>query len=572
MQRKAFQLLVLLLLLVASLPFVPWQWYPRDIRVWYADTFGATAYKAPPPTAERPVPEQVEEACPPDIKGWRQGWTIAGIDISPAPECLPDNPWAVAASVLGTNNVRHMALMESRLAPDAVVKGRDLDGDGDPDEIHIRLEVFELNGASPDLDIPVVQFPLAPGITPGLWVFAPKGMGMSTENFESVVAHPGLRLPSPVIRVEQGDSVKVTLENTHYMPHSIHFHGVDHPFHNHLPDGKEGGDRGGNDGVPVTSEPPVMPGTSRTYEFKPRQPGTMFYHCHVQVQAHVLMGLQGMFVVEENRPNNWVQTFNIGGGYVRHSSAAVREKYDREYDLHYQDIDRELGEGVQISNDPRVIERLLHRDYDITQAKYDYYALNGRSFPYTVRDSLIVIKPDELLKLRVLNGGSEGVSLHTHGHKVTISHHDGVEYPEPVRVTRDVVWLSAAQRLDLELSGKDDGLHSYGEGVWLFHDHQEKGVTTAGIGPGGNLGVIAYERYLEDNGWPMTFGVDWSNYFTEDYYQRRVPVWSAYDDSDRFGDVMPGAWLSWKLLVLSLLWGAAAAVLFALLKPGATRA
>ena len=571
MQRKAFQLLVLLLLLVASLPFVPWQWYPRDIRVWYADTFGATAYKAPPPTAERPVPEQVEEACPPDIKGWRQGWTIAGIDISPAPECLPDNPWAVAASVLGTNNVRHMALMESRLAPDAVVKGRDLDGDGDPDEIHIRLEVFELNGASPDLDIPVVQFPLAPGITPGLWVFAPKGMGMSTENFESVVAHPGLRLPSPVIRVEQGDSVKVTLENTHYMPHSIHFHGVDHPFHNHLPDGKEGGDRGGNDGVPVTSEPPVMPGTSRTYEFKPRQPGTMFYHCHVQVQAHVLMGLQGMFVVEENRPNNWVQTFNIGGGYVRHSSAAVREKYDREYDLHYQDIDRELGEGVQISNDPRVIERLLHRDYDITQAKYDYYALNGRSFPYTVRDSLIVIKPDELLKLRVLNGGSEGVSLHTHGHKVTISHHDGVEYPEPVRVTRDVVWLSAAQRLDLELSGKDDGLHSYGEGVWLFHDHQEKGVTTAGIGPGGNLGVIAYERYLEDNGWPMTFGVDWSNYFTEDYYQRRVPVWSAYDDSDRFGDVMPGAWLSWKLLVLSLLWGAAAAVLFALLKPGATR-
>ena len=572
MRRKPFQLLVLLLLLVASLPFVPWQWYPRDIRVWYADTFGATAYKSPLPTAERSAPKQVEEACPPDIKGWRQGWTIAGVDISPAPECMPDNPWAVAASVLGTNNVRHLALMESRLAPDAVVKGRDLDGDGDPDEIHIRLEVFELNGGSPDLDIPVVQFPLAPGITPGLWVFAPKGMGMSTENFESVVAHPGLRLPSPVIRVEQGDSVKVTLENTHYMPHSIHFHGVDHPFHNHLLDSDKLNELNGNDGVPVTSEPPVMPASSRTYDFKPRQPGTMFYHCHVQVQAHVLMGLQGMFVIEENRPNNWVQTFNIGGGYVRHSSVAVREKYDREYDLHYQDVDRELGRGVQVSNDPRVIERLLHRDYDITQANYDYYALNGRSFPYTVRDSLIVIKPDELLKLRVLNGGSEGVSLHTHGHKVTISHHDGVEYPEPVRITRDVVWLSAAQRLDLELSGKDDGLHSYGEGVWIFHDHQEKGVTTAGIGPGGNIGVIAYERYLEDNGWPMTFGVDWSNYFTEDYYQRRVPVWSAYDESDRFGDVMPGAWLSWKLLVLSLLWGAATALLIALLSPGAARA
>lgn len=563
MQRQLVQPIVFIVLLAISLPLVPWQWFPRDLRVWYSDTFGASGYKKPLPTAERSDPEQVEEACPPDIKGWRQGWTIAGIDISPTPVCQPDNPWSVAASVLGTNNVRHMALMESRLSPDAVVKGRDLDGDGDPDEIHIRLEVFELNGGSPDLNIPVVQFPLAPGITPGLWVFAPKGMGMSTENFESVAAHPGLRLPSPVIRVEQGDRVQVTLENTHYMPHSIHFHGVDHPF---LDANGEG-----NDGVPVTSESPVMPTKSHTYDFQPRQPGTMFYHCHVQVQAHVLMGLQGMFVIEENRPNNRVQTFNIGGGYVRYSSRAVREKYAREYDLHYQDVDRELGEAVQSSNDPRVIERQLHRDYDITQADFDYYALNGRSFPYTVRDSLIAIKPDELVKLRVLNGGSEGVALHTHGHKVTISHHDGVEYPEPVRVTRDVVWLAAAQRLDLELSAVNDGLHSYGEGVWILHDHQEKGVTTAGIGPGGNVGVIAYERYLQDNGWPMTFGVDWSNYFTEDYYQRRVPVWSAYDETDRFGDVKPGAWLSWKLLALSLVWGAAAAVFIGLLRPGGSR-
>ena len=137
---------------------------------------------------------------------------------------------AVAAFVKGTNNVGHMTLMDAKLSPDAVVKGRDLDGDGDPDEIHIRLEVFELNGGSPDLNEPVVQYSIAPGIKPGLWVFAPKSLGMSTENFESLVAQPGLRLPSPAIRVEQGDHVKVTLENTHYMPHTIHFHGVDHPF------------------------------------------------------------------------------------------------------------------------------------------------------------------------------------------------------------------------------------------------------------------------------------------------------------------------------------------------------
>ncbi|MBV1932525.1 MAG: multicopper oxidase domain-containing protein [Porticoccaceae bacterium] len=511
--KPLYRALLLLTLIAVVFVLVPWQWYPRDWRVWYADTFGASGYQTPLSTRPAVPSEDAEEACPPDIKGWRKAQSIAGVEIGQSPNCLADNPHAVAAFVKGTNNVGHMTLMDAKLSPDAVVKGRDLDGDGDPDEIHIRLEVFELNGGSPDLNEPVVQYSIAPGIKPGLWVFAPKSLGMSTENFESLVAQPGLRLPSPAIRVEQGDHVKVTLENTHYMPHTIHFHGVDHPFLT--------ADGGGNDGVPMTSEKPVMPGKQRTYEMQPRQPGTMFYHCHVEVQAHLMMGLNGLFVIEENRPNNWVQTMNIGDGLVRHSSVAVKEKYDREYDLHYQDIDEELGATIQGDNDPRVITQKIHREYDIGKADPDYHTLNGRSFPYTARDSLIVTAPDELVKLRVVNGGSAGVAIHTHGHKVTISHHDGVEYPEPVRVTRDVVWIASAQRVDLELSTKDDGLHSYGEGVWLLHDHEEKGVVTNGFGPGGNVSAIVYERYLQDNGWPMTFGLDWTNYLTPGFYDRR---------------------------------------------------
>ena len=522
--KHLYRALLLIVLVVVGIALVPWQWYPREWRVWYDDTFGASDYQKPAATTPAVASEDMEEACPPDIKGWRKAQSIAGVDVASSPNCLADNPYAVAAFVKGTNNVGHMTLMNAKLSPDAVVKGRDLDGDGDPDEIHIRLEVFELNGGSPDLNEPVVQYSIAPGIKPGVWVFAPKSLGMSTENFESLVAQPGLRLPSPAIRVEQGDRVKVTLENTHYMPHTIHFHGVDHPFL--TADGK------GNDGVPVISEKPVMPGKQRTYEMQPRQPGTMFYHCHVEVQAHILMGLNGMFIIEENRPNNWVQTFNIGDGYVRHSSVAVSEDYDREYDLHYQDFDKELGETIQGDNDPRVITQKIHREYDISQADFEYYTLNGRSFPYTARDSLIVTAPDERVKMRIVNGGSEGVAIHTHGHKVTITHHDGVEYPEPVRVTRDVVWIASAQRLDLELSTKNDGLHSYGEGVWLLHDHQERGVTTNGFGPGGNISAIVYERYLQDNGWPMTFGMKWDNFLTPGFYDRR--------DSKGASELLPG--------------------------------
>ena len=47
-----------------------------------------------------------------------------------------------------------------------------------------------------------------------------------------------------------------------------------------------------------------------------------------------------------------------------------------------------------------------------------------------------------------------------------------------------------------------------------MHDHQEKGVTTSGFGPGGNVSAIVYERYLQDDGWPMTFGMDWKNFLT----------------------------------------------------------
>ena len=510
---RLYRVLFLVVLVVVFAALLPWQWYPRDWRVWYSDTFGASGFLEQPVTVPAVAGENTEEACPPDIRGWRKPQSIAGVDITASPNCLADNPHAVAAFVKGTNNVGHMTLMDARLSQDAVVKGRDLDGDGDPDEIHIRLEVFELNGGSPDLDVPVTQYAIAPGVTPGLWVFAPKSAGMSTENFESLIAQPGLRLPSPAIRVEQGDKVIVTLENSHYMPHTIHFHGVDHPFL--TADGE------GNDGVPVTSEMPVQPGKQRSYEMQPRQAGTMFYHCHVEVQAHVLMGLNGMFIIEENRPNNWVQTFNIGDGFVRHSSVAVKEKYDREYDLHYLDLDKQLGEKIQQTNDPRIVTQLIHRDYDISQADFEYYTLNGRSFPYTARDSLIVTAPDEKVKLRVVNGGSEGVAIHTHGHKVTITHYDGVEHPEPARITRDVVWVASAQRVDLELSTKNDGLHSYGEGVWLMHDHQEKGVTTSGFGPGGNVSAIVYERYLQDDGWPMTFGMDWKNFLTPGFYQRQ---------------------------------------------------
>ncbi|MCK4492747.1 MAG: multicopper oxidase domain-containing protein [Methylococcales bacterium] len=484
------------------------------------------------PVTEETLLGKIEPFCPKTVNpDWRKQQTIEGVTIAAAPICAPDNPHNIATFVKGVNNVSMATLMQTTLSEDFLIKKNDLDGDGDPDEIHIRLEVIELNGFSPDLKDPITTYNIAPGIQPGFWAFAPKSRGMSTESFASVVANPLLRLPSPSIRVEQGDKIIITLENSHYFPHSIHFHGVDHPFQKR--------DGTGNDGVPQTSNKLVLSGQQFSYELTPRQTGTMIYHCHVQAHTHISMGLIGMFIVEENRPNNWVQTFNIGAGFVRHSSVAVKEKYSQEHDLQYQNLDKELHEIIQQGNDSRLLAKAFNRDYNITKSDSNYFILNGLSFPYTLRDSLIVIKPEEKIKLRVLNAGDENVALHMHGFKPTATHLDGVELKPEARIQRDVFNLAAAQRMDLELYAHNDGLHNMGAGIWTYHDHNEKGVTTDGIYPGGHISSVVFDSFLGENGMPKLQGIDVSPFFTKEFYQKKYPIWSLSDKHKFYGNLSP---------------------------------
>ena len=562
-------------LLVAGFVTAPPSWVPHEWRATLFSWFGAADYRKLPVAGEYPLPEP-EEICPPDFNGWRAAQVIEGVAIDAAPGCVADNPYLVAAAVKGTNNVGEDTLLKAGLTPDSLVKGRDLDGDGDPDELTIRLEVMELNGASPDLPVPVTTYDIAPGIRPGMWVFVPKSFGMSTENFESLKANPLLRAPSPVIRVEEGDRVTLVLENSHYLPHTIHLHGVDHPFSTdhampHTQDMGHGGQASpqsvpapGSDGVAETSELPALPGKALEYHFSPRVAGTFFYHCHVQANAHILMGMQGMFVVEENRPNNSVQSLNIGAGQVRHSSVAVRETYDREYDLHYFDLFKGLSGTVQNRVDMRLRLQEQHRYWNITEDSPNYFLLNGRSFPYTLQESLVVVGPDEKVKLRMLNGGSDAVAVHTHGNRLTVTHLDGIPLRPEARYMRDVVDLAPAQRVDVELDTTDDGLHNYGEGVWLMHDHHEAAQTTDGIYPGGSIDLIVFESYLDERGFPRVHGSDWQKFFTSDYYRKAVPVWLDYDPGGLFAE--PGAPL--RPLVQAAAFGAVcAAFVYLLLLP-----
>lgn len=474
-------------------------------------------------------PGPIEKVCSKTDPEWRKATKIEGVEIQESLRCNPDNPVQIAAEVKGTNNISMNTLMDTYFAADAITKTNDRDGDGDPDHIVIRLEVTELNGHSPDFAGIVPTFDIAPGVQPGMWVFAPKSRGMATRSFVGLDANPLLRMPSPPIRVEQGDTVWIVLENTHYFPHTIHLHGVDHPFVDSSGEG--------NDGVPQTSDKFVVPGQSRTYEIRPRQPGTFVYHCHVQTHVHLAMGLVGMFIVEENRPNNWVQTFNVGGGQVRHPSKAVLEEYDSEYDLHYHGMDKELHRIIQQYNDPRLIAKAMNRRYDLTDSTEDYHILNGRSFPYTLRESIIVAEPDKNIKTRFFNSSGELLAIHTHGHKGTITHYDGVEHNPSAQIMRDIYDMAPAQRNDIKISTVDDGLHAYGEGIWVYHDHVEKGITTDGMNAGGNISALVYKKYLTEEGLPKTIGENIVPYFGKKLHARKYPVWQDIDAWNSLGEV-----------------------------------
>ncbi|MEI6542345.1 MAG: multicopper oxidase domain-containing protein [Methylococcales bacterium] len=467
----------------------------------------------------------IVKPCSNDHPEWRPAQIIDGVSIEAAPACEPDNPYDVAASVKGTNNISMATLMQTNLAQDALTLTDDLDNDGDPDVIHIKLEVVELNGSTPDGEFLINTFDIAPGIQPGLWVYAPKSRGMALKNFNSVVANPLLRAPSPVIRVEQGDKVYITLENTHYLPHTIHLHGVDHPWVTDK--GEE------NDGM---EEHAVFPGKSHTYEIQPRHSGTMLYHCHVQTAQHFMMGLSGMFIVEENQPNNWLQTFNIGAGQVRHPSELIKKTYSQEYDLHYQSIDKKLAKIIQEANDPRLIAQRMSRDYNMTESFENYFLLNGHSFPYTLRDAMIIASENEDIKLHIANLQRSSIALHIHGHKATITALDGVDLTPAQQITRDVFDIAPAQRNDLHIQTKNNGLNSYGPGLWMFHDHVPTGTTTDGMEPGGNIAILAYKEFLDEQGMPKMHDHLFDQVFNKDYYAKKQAVWAEGTYAPLLGD------------------------------------
>ena len=90
------------------------------------------------------------------------------------------------------------------------------------------------------------------------------------------------KVPGPMIRVRQGDTIEVTLRNdaTSHMAHSVDFHAALGP--------------GGGAAFSQT-----IPGQSKTFTFQATTPGLFVYHCGTPMIAeHIANGMYGLILVE----------------------------------------------------------------------------------------------------------------------------------------------------------------------------------------------------------------------------------------------------------------------------------
>src|SRR5215211_2281530 len=231
--------------------------------------------------------------------------------------------------------------------------------------------------------------------------------------------------PGPTLRATEGDRVRVTLTNRLPAPTTIHWHGIDVPV--------------AQDGVPGLSQEPVEPGETFVYDFLATNPGTRWYHSHVDSTMQIQLGLFGAFIVDPRVPEPVT--------------------YDREFTYILTEKALDLTPAVA-AGDADVQNRESGNGRGGLFAA-DLFLLNGKAG--TAIDAVTVTE-GERVRIRLINAGNLVHAMHTHGHSFKIIATDGNPVPVAAQLTKDVVLIGPAERYDVELVANNPG-------VWMFHCH-----------------------------------------------------------------------------------------------------
>jgi len=239
-------------------------------------------------------------------------------------------------------------------------------------------------------------------------------------------------VPGPMIRVTEGDRVRINFINNLPEATTIHWHGITVP--------------NAMDGVAGVTQEAIQPGETFTYEFEARPAGTFMYHSHFDSDVQVGVGLYAPFIIDPVQPQSPAP-----------------------------DVDVTL-----MLSEWRVIDGQTYPAMPMSGAEPNYFTINGHAYPST---ETINVQRGQRVRLRLIGIGQFVHPMHLHGMPFEVVAIDGYPVPEGARQTRDTLSVAPGERYDIEFVALEPG-------TWLFHCHILHHVTNDGAEPGGLILVI----------------------------------------------------------------------------------
>jgi CopA family copper-resistance protein len=250
-------------------------------------------------------------------------------------------------------------------------------------------------------------------------------------------------VPAPLIRLREGQSVRLNVVNDLDEDSSIHWHGLLVPAQ--------------FDGVPGVSFPGIKPRSSYLYEFPIRQNGTYWYHSHSGFQEQ--LGHYGPIIIDPAGPDPVRYDREHVLVLADHSPISPNEIFRRmKVDPGHFNFQRQTLSGLLSGRDQKLKDRLdwgaMRMDptdvSDVTGSAYTYI-INGHG----PRDNWTALfRPGERVRLRVINASAmTNFNVRIPGLELSIVQADG-QNVHPVAV--EEFQIGVAETYDAVVTPADD--------------------------------------------------------------------------------------------------------------------
>ena len=251
-------------------------------------------------------------------------------------------------------------------------------------------------------------------------------------------------LPAPVLRLREGQNVRLAVTNQLDEDTSIHWHGILLPFQ--------------MDGVPGISFPGIRPRETFVYEFPVRQSGTFWYHSHSGLQE--ALGHYGPLVIDP-----------AGADPVGYDREHVLVLSDWSF-MHPHEIFEKLKKSPGYFNRQRTTlaglldgsDRMSLEERrmwgEMRMDPRDILDVNGSTYTYLINGHgpqenwTGLFRPGERVRLRIINASAMSIfNVRIPGLPMTVVQADG-ENVRPIEI--DEFQIAAAETYDVIVRPTED--------------------------------------------------------------------------------------------------------------------